>query len=95
MECYKKKFTILLSQKMSQQPGTEETRHNAPSAEAYSLVPTVRDGQHPLFVDEHPPTEVVTVVERGHEWTRVRLALLAADDSPVSTGNRRWDTHLG
>lgn len=59
----------------------------------YLLVPTVSYRQHPLFVDEHPPTEVVTIVEGSHVWPRVRLALLSANDSAIFTWNCRCNTH--
>lgn len=71
---------------------------NLSSINAYLLVPTVSDGEHPLIVDEHPTTEVVTIVEGGHEWTRVRTTLPPANDPSIFTGNCRChtqkETHL-
>lgn len=64
-----------------------------PSIYSYLLVPTVGNRQHPLGVDQHPTTEVVAVVEGGHVWTRVRLALLAANDPTIFTGNCHCHTH--
>lgn len=47
------------------------------------LVPTVGNRKHPLLVDEHATAEVVAIVQGGHEWPRVRFALLPADDPAV------------
>lgn len=60
---------------------------------AYLLVPTVGNREHPLPVDEHPTTEVVTIVEGSHVWTRVRLTLLPANDPSLFPGNCRCHTH--
>ena len=63
------------------------------SISAHLLVPTVGNGEHPLLVDEHPTTEVVTVVEGGHVWTSVRRTLVPANDLAIIAGNCRCYTH--
>lgn len=51
------------------------------------LVPTVGNREDPLLVDENPTTEVVAIVQGGHVWTRVRLALLPTNDPAIFMGN--------
>lgn len=65
----------------------------APCVQRHLLVPTVSDGEHPLLVDEHAAAEVVSVVEGGHVWTGVRLALPPANDPAIPARNRRNCTH--
>lgn len=60
------------------------------SFSVYSLVPTMCHWEHPLIVDEHPTTKVVSIVEGGHVWTRVRLTLLPANDPAIFAWNCRF-----
>lgn len=65
-----------------------EGRHPLSLPLRHLLVPTVSDREHPLVVDEHTATEVVTVVKGGHVRAGVGDALPPADDLAIPAGNR-------